>query len=237
MRKFKHDLINRKFQNAVEQELCLDNCMSEFTFSQSGQDLFVVAMTQGKPKGTFLELGGGQPKWSNNTFILDRFFMYTGVSIDLDYDEHWPGNQHLSIAERSWLLCRPYTSWYKIDARDFDYSILPAHFDYLQIDLDSSATSIEMLEKVCTHQQFSVITFEHDDWNNESYLFQTKQKSRDFLKYQGYELVAGNVAINENQAYEDWWAHPDFIDPKVMAAYQQKDDDFKLWQTILFFTS
>ena len=50
--------------------------------SQAGQDLFVVAMLQGKTNGTFLEIGGGDPIDCNNTWLLEHFFNFTGDSID-----------------------------------------------------------------------------------------------------------------------------------------------------------
>lgn len=53
------------------------------TQSQAGQDLFVVAMLQGKRNGTFLEIGGGNPVKGNNTWLLEKFFNFTGDSIDI----------------------------------------------------------------------------------------------------------------------------------------------------------
>ena len=50
--------------------------------SQAGQDLFVVGMLQGKRNGTFLEIGSGHPIYISNTWLLERFFNFTGDSID-----------------------------------------------------------------------------------------------------------------------------------------------------------
>ena len=52
------------------------------TCSQAGQDLFVVAMLQGKTNGTFLEIGCTHPISGNNTWLLEKFFNFTGDSID-----------------------------------------------------------------------------------------------------------------------------------------------------------
>lgn len=66
--------------------------------SQAGQDLFVVAMTQGKPEGTWLELGCGHPVSSNNTYLLEKRLGWSGISIDREridqdiitpYEEYW----------------------------------------------------------------------------------------------------------------------------------------------------
>ena len=51
--------------------------------SQAGQDLFVIAMTQGKKNGTFLELGGYHPFEISNTYVLEKMFGWNGWSVDL----------------------------------------------------------------------------------------------------------------------------------------------------------
>lgn len=66
--------------------------------SQAGQDLFVIAMTQGRRHGTWLEIGCAWPVRSNNTYLLEKKLGWTGVSIDLEcmdtdiispYEEYW----------------------------------------------------------------------------------------------------------------------------------------------------
>lgn len=51
--------------------------------SQAGQDLFVVAMMQGKKNGNFLELGAGHSKDGNNTYLLEKSFHWSGTSVDI----------------------------------------------------------------------------------------------------------------------------------------------------------
>lgn len=51
--------------------------------SQAGQDLFVIAVTQGKKNGRWLELGCAHPKYGNNTWLLEKEFLWTGESVDL----------------------------------------------------------------------------------------------------------------------------------------------------------
>ena len=40
-------------------------------FSQCYQDMFVLSMLDGKPYGTFCEIGAGHPVISNNTALLE----------------------------------------------------------------------------------------------------------------------------------------------------------------------
>ena len=68
--------------------------------SQAGQELFVVAMTQGRHHGTWLEIGCGDPVRSSNTYLLEKRLDWTGISIDTEsmdtdiitpFEEYWPG--------------------------------------------------------------------------------------------------------------------------------------------------
>lgn len=56
--------------------------------SQAGQDLFVIAMFNGKKNGSFLEFGANGPIADNNTYLLEKEFDYRGVSFDIENIEH-----------------------------------------------------------------------------------------------------------------------------------------------------
>jgi hypothetical protein len=202
-------------------------------------------MLQGKTNGTFLELGASQPKNSNNTYILENKLNFTGISIDIAYEDIVQGNKHLDITERSWPLCRPNTRYFKCDALTFDYSQLPNHFDYLQVDIDPTINNLIVLEKVLKTQTFSVITFEHDLWNiNDKDTELVKEKSQSILKILGYELVVDNVTIEPGNGdsigdkpifFEDWYANPSFVSRQVIDSYKWLEpSDVKYFKDILF---
>jgi hypothetical protein len=78
--------------------------------SQAGQDLFVIAMTQGKINGSFLEIGGHHPFEISNTYVLEKMFDWHGWSIDIiDYSLEfniyegriWK-NFYNSVRDNSW---------------------------------------------------------------------------------------------------------------------------------------
>jgi hypothetical protein len=51
-----------------------------------------------------------------------------------------------------------------------------------------------------------VVTFEHDYYAD---LGKTiRDESRKFMRSKGYILAVGNVSMNDECAYEDWWVHP-----------------------------
>lgn len=252
--------------------------------SQAGQDLFVIAMTQGKTDGTWLELGCGHPVSSNNTYLLEKRLAWSGVSIDTErmdqdivtpYEEYWHSfyqrrkqpdwPEHPCAFEdlpeqsrgrfqryyedfiarqrsdmdavpnpsRSWQTCRPRTKFYKYDAFDFDYTVLPERIDYLQVDLHPSTASLDILDHVLPKHRFSVITFEHDVWDHSPDSARVRELSRQRLKDQGYDLIISDATVppghgtgigDEPINFEDWWADPEVIDAEIRDLYRDVTD-------------
>ena len=60
---------------------CLDEWITQ-TPSQFYQDVFVLAMLQGKTNGTFLDIGAGHPYFMSNTYLLEKQFNWSGICID-----------------------------------------------------------------------------------------------------------------------------------------------------------
>ena len=58
----------------------------ERNYSQIYQDMFVLSMHEGKSNGTYLEIGAGDYKKGNNTYLLETIFNWKGVSIDFNTD-------------------------------------------------------------------------------------------------------------------------------------------------------
>lgn len=180
-------------------------------YSQSYQDMFVLAATQGRTGGTYLEIGCAEPFKGNNTALLETEFGWKGLSIDLDHRK-----VEQFMAERNnWVLC--------VDATKIDYVKALSKFntpnviDYLQVDCDPPEVTFEILKKIPFDQfRFAVITFEHDFYVNPN----IREASRDYLRSQGYQLVVSDVAYNKLHSYEDWWVHPSLVDAAVIAQLQ-----------------
>jgi len=173
--------------------------------SQSWQDWFVLTALDGKTHGYWLELGGSDPIYMNNTYLLESKFGWQGISIDkrdnlLD-EWHYTRSVPLRV----------------IDALESDWNDIlrhsPAQIDYLQVDLADWA-SLEVLEKLPhDSHRFSVITFEHDIFQASP---EIQKKSRDLLTHLGYHLLISNVAVknyatNTWEPFEDWWVDPDVV--------------------------
>jgi hypothetical protein len=88
-------------------------------------------------------------------------------------------------------------------------------FDYLQLDVEPSKTTFEcLLAMPFEKYRFGIITYEHDHYVDMTGSY--RDKSRKYLKLMGYEMLVANVSPNDNSPFEDWWYHPDLIDPEVV---------------------
>jgi tetratricopeptide (TPR) repeat protein len=191
-------------------------------YSQCYQDMFVLSMIKGKKNGAFVEIGGGDPFYGNNTYLLEREFGWKGISIDID--------PNLTEAYKK---ARP-TKVITGDATKLNYDVLTLKkYDYLQIDCDPAIVSYEVLLKIPFDRcKFAVITFEHDFYTDEN--SGVREKSRMYLESLGYELVASNIAPDKYNSYEDWWVYPEFCDKaainkmKNTSDLPKKADDYML---------
>ena len=177
----------------------IHNCPSYF---QAGQDLFVLHALQRKRRGIYLEIGSANPIVDNNTFVLEREFDWTGVSLEFREE---------SVREFNAIRKNPCIA---ADAVSFNYksyldnNSFPRQIDYLQVDIAPAVSSLQVLKNL-PHEdyRFSVITFEHERFAVGD---KVMEDSREFLSALGYRLAVANVAFEGND-FEDWW-----IDPSVV---------------------
>jgi len=173
-------------------------------YSQVYQDVFVLTMLAGKRDGRFLEIGCGDPLFGNNTKLLEEWG-WSGISIDRNPDTD---KRFRAAGRQSTVLVA--------DATQIDYAaLLEGDYDYLQIDVDPALTSLTVLLNLpLERHRFAVLTFEHDDYCTPG----IKERSRSYLRSHGYALVAGDIAPDAYNSFEDWWVHPDLVDAAVIAA-------------------
>lgn len=168
--------------------------------SQAGQDRFVLDYLNYKRNGFYVEIGAYHSKNISNTYALEKSYGWEGVSFEIvpEYVEEFNMNRT--------------NKCYLTDATTFDYEVLfdsinaPKQIDYLQIDIDPAKNSLKALMALPLHKyRFSVITFEHDLYQDASHL-EIKNKQKDILFNLGYTLEKENVVCyNEQQQFEDWW--------------------------------
>ena len=221
---------------------------------QAGQDLFVIAMLEGKVNGRWLELGCGGPFHENNTLTLEKQFGWTGTSIDNN------GSQIMYSSgltnEQEWRQWRPGSKFINASAADYDFALDSPRVDYLQIDLDNPNLEFDILKKFTAVARFSVMTFEHDYWVHTMYnpRFKThigpkiRSMVRDYLQRLNYILLAADVVIDPTTSghvndplgmppiyFEDWWVDPEVISEDLIKKYYSPESLVldKYWNKIL----
>jgi hypothetical protein len=185
----------------------------ERNYSQVYQDMFVLAMLNGKRNGYYLEIGSGDPYLGNNTTLLEQTFGWDGVSIDLKEDEV----RKFSEVRKNKVFCK--------NALHTNYKLLleannaPKEIDYLQVDCEPAETTYNVLLSIPFEDyKFAVVTFEHDYYADITK--KVKEKSRKYLKKLGYVLAVDEVGFNDLYSFEDWWVHPDLVGAKTLKKMQ-----------------
>ena len=160
------------------------------SYSQVGQDKWVLNQFSSCFKGDFLDIGCQLPRSINNTLLLEESG-WNGISIDIvNYSNQWKNRK---------------TRFIQADILKMDLSVLQKRYNYLSLDTHGNYT--EILTSLFDYGfEFQYITVEHD-----SYRLGDSEKfsERKLLKKHGYKLINSDVKLN-NQPFEDWWFNPNY---------------------------
>lgn len=193
-------------------------------YSQAYQDMFVLSMLDGKRNGTYLEIGAMDAKFISNTYLLEKQFNWSGISIDIH-----------DVSRKSFLREGRKNKIIIQDALSIDYNkllkenCLPHQIDYLQLDIEPQAQTLECLKKLpLDTYRFSVITYETDYYDPSVSREQSKknrEESRKIILSHGYELVVGNIAnTSKNDPFEDWYVDPTIIDKDIIKIFKDSPE-------------
>ena len=221
----KIDLIKYKFDN-------IDKIKQNY--SASYQDMFVLTMLNGKTDGYYVDIGGGDPVLNSNSYLLEKYFNWNGISFDL--------KSELAI---EWNNKRD-NVYINEDAINFNYSDYfeknnyPYQIDYLSLDIEPLDNTLKCLENLPLDKyRFSVITYETDyyagviNFSNEL-ANHVRERSREIFKSYGYIMISGNVsAISDECPYEDWYVDPNIVDANLINLFIQKNDNSKYYESII----
>jgi hypothetical protein len=176
-------------------------------YSQIGQDLFVERVLQEKQNGLFFDIGGGFPTHINNTYMLETYYKWTGISIDLEstYEQQWKDSGRSS----TFLIQDALTADYKALMGSLIEKDQEKRINYLSVDLEPPINTFLALQKIPFDSfRFSVITFEHDMYRKDpGHNFDSLyilRESRKIFSDNGYGLVFANMQ-------EDWWVDKSFF--------------------------
>jgi len=194
----------------------------EQNWSEAYQDMFVLTVLKGKKNGTYLEIGAGSPFFGSNTVLLEKFgwkghgFDINPLAVNADRKNPCVLKNALEV-DYSQLLS------------DMEYGDV---IDFLQVDLEPADITYDALKVIPWDKyKFRVVTFEHDYYNDESKTI--RDKSREFLKSKGYELLVTNIAPDTLRVFEDWWIHPDLVDRDIADKLKEVSDRVKKAEDLL----
>lgn len=203
----------------------------ERNFSQTYQDMFVLFMAQGKQNGTYVEIGSADPEYGSNTKLLESHYNWKGVGIEILEKEVV---KHKN-SRKNPVFCK--------NALEVDYKKLltekaeeyknDGFFDYLQVDCEPPSVSFQILKMIPFDDfKFGVVTFEHDYYAD---LGKTiREKSREYMKSKGYILAIGNVSMNDDCPYEDWWVHKDYEKSQMLMDILNDDSEVVNMEKYIF---
>ncbi len=157
-------------------------------YSQCGQDLIVLKYLENKRNGYFLDIGCGYPITINNTYLLEKNYGWSGLSLDIE--------NYLEPNGKTWAETR--NSIHILNnALNIDYSFLlnehnaPKVIDFITMDLEPPTLTFELLYKIPFNEySFNFISFETDEGRKGGDY--RKLKSREYITSKGYHLL-GNL--------------------------------------------
>jgi hypothetical protein len=171
------------------------------TYSQAGQDLFVMSLFEKEYKGFFVDIGCSFPIELNNTLLLEKIG-WDGLSLDIeDLRLEW------NIRNTCFVQANALTCDFK---QLFDLYKVPMLVDYLSLDIEGNGLRYEALVNVFkSEREFKVITIEHDVYRG--YELTERKRQRDFLQQRDYFLLRPDVSLLEGSPFEDWWINPKYV--------------------------
>lgn len=142
----------------------------------------------------YVELGAAHYQSNNNTYVLEKFFDWKGVAIDIQ--SHWAD---LYNENRSNHCIAGDALSFNWDLY-FEENSFPKQIDYLQIDVDGQDPNnnlIALFNLPLTRYRFRGITIEHDS-GRDFRLKRVRDVQREILSSLNYDLVVDG-------RFEDFW--------------------------------
>jgi len=167
------------------------NLNDENSTVQSG---FALRFNDDKKNGFFVEIGSSHWKHGNNTYILEKYFDWKGVGIEIveDLAKEYNNNRVNECVNADAMSF----NWDKyFEANNFLNQI-----DYLQIDIDKNpeyANLFALLNLPLSRYRFNVMTIEHC-YNHDPRISKVRDMQREILFSYGYKIIASGFN-------EDWW--------------------------------
>lgn len=174
------------------------------SYSQVGQDIWVLSLFPKGYKGYFLDLGCGDPVHFNNTKLLEEHG-WDGRAVDIfDFKNQWMRRKAVFIQENALNI--------KNVLHRFDVNNI---IDYLSIDVDTLHNNYRVLRNfIEAGYDFKALTIEHNAYLGKQFDEFERQPQREYLHGLGknYDLIRPDVCPEgTTDIFEDWWINTKYI--------------------------
>jgi len=203
----------RKLKNTHNKNILISE-----NFSQAGQDLFVLMITNFKTNGTFLDIGAAHPTKMSNTYLLETEFNWSGTLVEVD-DVLC---NELHNIRKSNVICK--------DATTVDYNEIFKKYDvidYISLDIDGENTLKTLKMLPINKNNVGIITFEHESYRIGD---EIKLESEKILNDLGFYMLCENVC-NDGNSFENWYINTNIYDIKDFEYFFSNN---KEWSEIIF---
>jgi hypothetical protein len=161
------------------------------TYSYTAQDLIVTELLNKKQNGVYVELGSHLPITGSNTYLLEKNYNWTGLSIDISSEFVDKFNE---VRVNKAIVANAVTFDYLQYFRENDF---PNQIDYLSLDVDGNHKFdgtrelnnglLSLITLPLTKYRFTVIHFEHESFFPKN--IATRDAQREILSSLGYGLL------------------------------------------------
>ena len=171
--------------------------------SQSGQDQFAYNLSGSH--GTYLEIGANHPQINSNTWNLENYCHWTGISVEMDqsFRESW----EQEFKRKNLIL---WQSAFSVDyLKVIKENNLSKRFNYLSCDIDPAPQTLKILKHLIQLElTFDFISFEHDSYKEGN---KYKDEALTFLQDHDYKPVVDDVypRYKKNKFFETWFVYKD----------------------------
>ncbi len=186
-------------------------------YSDAKQDQFIANLFNFKKNGYFIDIGSCGAVNSNNSLFFESLD-WNGLCVELnsDYNESYHSRK---------------THYINDDALKLNYEEIflklnfPSQIDYLSVDIDELSYDV-IVKLPHSKYRFSSITIEHDAYHLGT---EYQDKQRKFLHSINYELICGNVFVEQDgygpsSPFEDWWVDPKQFDKDFINKIKCEND-------------
>lgn len=207
--------------------------MDYVSYSQAGQEEWVIDYLDGLKGGFFLDIGAMEGKVMSNTHALEKDFGWTGLLVECkpQWIEQLKNNRssivvpYAMYSHNGWMnfrydreeIVKGYTNRGNpvptiTFPRLFEMHEVPEVIDYMSIDIEGSELAALSTFPFDKHR-IKVITCEH---NSYLYGLENRDGLRELLQSNGYIMIRKDVDCRDSgyQPFEDWWAHKDYVKSK-----------------------